>query len=119
MVVAKRAHVNVPQFPRHQPQPRRHVRPKNKLDVQLLYKVITSLIIVGLALLVVYRYGVITQNNFEIRQLRQIRSTLVDEQHHLEIRIAQLTSLERLESIARSEMGLNDPRPEQIKFLDQ
>jgi cell division protein FtsL len=73
--------------------------------------------VVMMALLVVFRYGQISHINMEINRLNNTRSAVIDEQRHLEIAIAQLTALDRLEQVAIGELGMQYPHPDQIRFI--
>lgn len=77
----------------------------------------TGLLILSLALLVIFRYGELNHLNMELRQMEATRNSLLDEQRHLELTLARLTRLDRLEQVAMDELGLQHPDPGQIKYL--
>jgi cell division protein FtsL len=121
MVVANRAEPLSPriyQYPqRKQEQISRHKARRPLVNLRKIRRVLAGVTVVALALLVVFRYGQISQINMEINRATITRNALIDEQRHLEISIAELTALDRLEKIALEEMGLQYPHPEQIRFV--
>lgn len=122
MVVANRAHANVPkvyQYPGRgqQPNTKQQRRSVAGTNASLVRRVMLGLLIVGLALLVVYRYGQISQINMELNNLNRTRNAIVDEHRHLEITAARLTALDRLERIGLEELGMQYPHPGQIRYV--
>jgi|SRR5690554_1190572 len=120
MVVANNAHAHVPkvyQYPRRENVSRGKVRQQQRVNLQALRRVAAGVFLVAMALLVIFRYGQISSINMEINSITNTRNALVDEQRHLEITLAQLTALDRLETIAFEELGMQYPRPEQIRYV--
>jgi len=76
-----------------------------------------GLLVIALALLVIYRYGQISQLNMEINRDNSTLNALTDEHRHLKISIAQLTALDRLEQLAMGELGMQYPHPDQFRFV--
>src|SRR5690554_4100479 len=102
---------SIPRQPLHRPRRRRGInwRPARLVSIGLL--------VLSLALLVVYRYGELNHLNMELRQMEATRDSLMDEQRHLELTMAKLTNLERLEKIALEELGMQYPDPGQVQYL--
>ncbi len=102
-----------------QPKPRPIHRPRHRqgIDWRPAKRVAVGLLVIALALLVVYRYGEINRLNMQIRELETSRQVLHEQHSQLELQLARLTSLDRLESIAVSQLGLRYPQPGEIYFL--
>ena len=118
MVVANRAYAQVPKiypYPGVKEKTKTVQRPR--IDTRQLRRVLAGVMVLALALLVVYRYGEISYTNMEINNLSNTRNAVVDEQRHLELNIAQLTALERLEDVAINQLGMQYPHPDQVNFV--
>jgi len=59
-----------------------------------------------------------TQMGYAITRLEAEQSTLTDRQENLKIELARLKSPERIEKIAREQLGLVRPKPEQIIVVE-
>ncbi len=79
---------------------------------------IVVIVVVALGLGLVYRQTIITTRNREISNLRNSYSQLQDENNHLKIQVARLSSLARIEKIAVEELNLRSPRPNQIVVVN-
>jgi cell division protein FtsL len=55
---------------------------------------------------------------YRMEELRQRRDELVKEKHHLELQRATESDPARIESIAKNELGMVYPGPEQILILE-
>jgi len=119
MVVANRAHADVPKVYQYPRPPEHNVRPQHRphRDFRLLRRIAAGILVVALALLVVYRYGEISQINMDINRATNTRKALADEQRHLQISVAQLTALDRIEKFALEELGMQYPLPGQYKYV--
>lgn len=110
-------------LPRRQSQPRvRHIqRPQRRqgIDWRPAKRIAVALLVVALALLVVYRYGEINRLNIQNRQMEASRQVVQQQHRQLELQLARLTSLDRLESIAVNQLGLRYPRPDEIYYLGE
>lgn len=69
------------------------------------------------AVLLVAHYAYIVQLNYHLDRSYRELQVLQEEQQHLKLEIASLSSPERLEHIATEEIGLQYPRDNQIIFL--
>jgi len=122
MVVANKAHANVPrvyQYPGRQPDytSRNEAGRRPQTNVRPLRRILAGVLVLVLALLVVFRYGQISQINMDINRYTKVSNALKDEQRHLEIAIAQLAALDRLEKIAVEDLGMQYPHPNQVRFV--
>lgn len=120
MVVANRAHAHVPrvyQYPGINEQTRKKAARQPRTNYRVFRRIFAGVLVVALALLVVFRYGQISQINMEINRNTNALNALQDEQRHLEITISQLTALDRLERIGLEELGLQYPHPGQIRYV--
>lgn len=57
-----------------------------------------------------------TRIGYDIARIEEEISRMKEEVRELETRRAELMSLERVERIAREELGLTDARPDQVRF---
>lgn len=120
MVIANTAHARVPKTYQYPGQPDYITRSKSKgrpQNLQTLRRVLAGFLVLGLALVVVFRYGQISQINMEINRDTRILNALIDEQRHLNIKVAELMSMERLEQVALGELGLHYPHSEQFRYV--
>ena len=93
---------------------------KMKLKKSRLLKIFCFLslfILLGMAITLVGHYNrVIAVNNQIIQHERQLNA-LNEEQEHLKLQIAQLSTLKRIETIAINEIGMYYPREGREKSL--
>jgi cell division protein FtsL len=121
MVVANNAYAHLPQvypYPDSRTQPHTKGKAKKRhLDARQLRRIAAGVLVVFLALVVVYRYGQISEINMQINEQTKTRDSLLDEQRHLKITISELTALGRLEQVAIEELGMRYPSPDQIRYV--
>lgn len=120
MVIANTARARVPRIYQYPGQSDYTTRSKYKRrphNLQTLRKVLAGFLVLVLALVVIFRYGQISQINMEINRDTRILNALTDEQRHLNIKIAELTSFERLEQVALGKLGLHYPHSEQFRYV--
>ena len=106
--------------------PYRSVRPKDERQVtsqssalsgeaKLFYALILLLIITGVGL--IGMHGRVVAINYQVGQVNREISQLVAEQEYLNIEVKKLASLERIENIALTELGLQYPENRQWLYL--
>jgi cell division protein FtsL len=83
---------------------RMHRKSRGALDT-----IICASLLVLLALALTARYAAITRASFEISKLDRELSSVRAENERLQIQIARLTSLERIEEIAMNRLGMEKP----------
>ncbi|MGI6363629.1 MAG: cell division protein FtsL [Bacillota bacterium] len=121
MIVANNAYARssvVYPYPDSRPQnrPKGRIR-RRPLNLRRWRRIAAGILVVFLALVVVYRYGQLSQINIQLNQQTKTRDALLDEQRHLKITISELTALGRLEKLALEELGMKYPTPDQIRYV--
>lgn len=99
----------------------------NRIDKQRtkrpLSPVLTScLLVIALVIMgvtVVYRQAIIHSHNQQLHQMKNSYTELIDEQNHLNLEMARLGSLTRIDTIATEQLGLRKPSPEQIILVNR
>ncbi len=76
------------------------------------------LILVGM-LLYVWQHIHVVRLGYEIEQLRERQSALVQENKALRLELGQLRSLKRVEQIARKRLGMVTPKPGQVILVPE
>ncbi len=119
MLVANRKQAFAPMPRRQQQQEERaHRRVKKRTSLVTKYaQVALVMFLAALAVSVIAHYTIIVGVSYQAGRLQREYSSLKEEQHHLKLDIARLTSLERIEAIAKNELGLVYPDAEQYIFL--
>jgi len=76
-------------------------------------------VVLGLTVVSVWvRLGVV-RSSYDVSQAEKTIRSLKLDREQIELRVAGLKSPRRLEMIARSQMGLSQPRPEQVIFMEE
>lgn len=122
MVVANKAYAHLPRvlypYPDDRTLPQKRSKAGRALNTRRLRRVGASVLVVLLALVVVYRYGLISEVNMRVTEQNKVRNALLDEQRHLKITLSELSSLGRIERFAIEELGMKYPVPSQIRYVD-
>ncbi len=79
----------------------------------VLFKIVFLLLFM-LSIAVVAQYSAVVTANFLLVQTRESINELTEEQRVLELEIARLSSLERIEKKARTELGMREVQKENI-----
>jgi cell division protein FtsL len=87
------------------PAPRVFRAPRSKRTA--LYLI--GAIVVGVALLQVNQFSRLTSTGYEIESLKRDRDMQLAENHKLEADVASLSSLARVDWVARTELGMEPP----------
>ncbi|MBN1596498.1 cell division protein FtsL [candidate division FCPU426 bacterium] len=94
------------------------VRENRRLAVRRLWLILgVILFLFSLVSVRVWQQMQVVKLGYQINQQRQLYHRLLDEQRVLLSRRNALASLERLEAIAREELGLEAPSSDQLVFL--
>ncbi len=102
--------------PKRKENPRRTVRNKT-VSIQKYAQIILITVVVLLAVSVTAHYTAIVGANYQISRIQKELNSLIKEREALRLEVATLNSLERIESIAKNELGLVYPDSSQFIFL--
>jgi len=105
------SHFNGPLYPEREKKTRL-VTPGKK--AKLLFMT-AACFVLGLA--VIAQYSSIVSLNYQLSQCEMRLGELVEEYRALELEAASLSSLSRIDEIARNELGMREPDPSQIRVL--
>lgn len=87
----------------------------NQRESLLLVCLIFCLIVIGVGL--ISQYSRVVTINYQIQQTTREINGLHEERQHLEIKVKRLGSLERIETIAKNDLGLQYPENRQWLFI--
>jgi len=90
-------------------------KPVISREVTLCYALILILIIIGVGL--VGTYGRVAAVNFQVQQAKMEISRLQEEGAYLNLEVEKMSSLGRIEHIAKTKLGLQYPEGRQWVFL--
>lgn len=119
MGVAKRkpAYVVEPwRYPQREERPQRVFRKKTGV-IQKYAQMALVMFVFSVAVSVIGHYSILIGISFQTTRLQREISSLKDQQHHLQLEAARLSSLDRIEYIAKHELGLVYPDKNQHIFL--
>jgi len=85
---------------------------------RLLTAVSVGLLLVVFALLYVWSNHRAVAIGYRITELERERISLLDMNHQLKVELANLSSLSRLDRVAREQLGLAPPRPGQVVVME-
>ena len=77
-----------------------------------------AIIVITFAVTIVWIKHQQVQAGYDISQLHRQRNQLMDLNRNLNVELANLTSLDRLERLAKQELGLVTPRPDQVQVVE-
>ncbi|MFQ5803109.1 MAG: septum formation initiator family protein [Candidatus Methylomirabilales bacterium] len=77
-----------------------------------------GILLLGL-LVYVWQHVQVVRLGYQVERLRAARATLVQERKALRVELGKLRSLERVETLARGKLGMIDPDPGQMIFLEE
>ena len=80
-----------------------------------LFLFLLLLFILAAVFLQVYQYVQLSRKNIELEELKEERNSLKTDTAYLRLEISRLMSLERIERIARKELGME--RPEEVNYI--
>jgi len=87
--------------------------------MEFILTVALGLVILAAALLYVWQHTYVVRLGYEIERLRMRHATLVQENKGLRLEMGQLRSLKRVEEIARKQLGMISPKPEQVTLVPE
>ncbi|RJX29026.1 MAG: cell division protein FtsL [Dethiobacter sp.] len=93
-------------------RPKRVYSPRESM---LLCGLLLCLIIISVG--IISQYGRIVAGNYQLQQMRREITLLQEEREYLRIEVKRLSSLERIETIAINELGLQYPEKRQWLIL--
>ena len=94
-------------------------RPIRKSEVKIsVSKAVACIgIVAASALALVWPHLEMVKIGYKVARLKKERDVLVQERRELRVEIAALRQLDRIEAIARKELGMVFPRPDQIVYV--
>lgn len=121
MVAARKESFNYQyQKPNLTPWPSIETKPATRtLLSPILSTGLLVVFLVAIGTFIVHRSAVITEKNRELLTVRGEYSQILEEQKHLQLNIARLSALTRIEKIATEELGLKSPNPNQIIYINR
>jgi cell division protein FtsL len=78
-----------------------------------------GIVILAAALLYVWQHTSVVRLGYEIERLRARHAALIQENKGLRLEMGQLRSLKRVEEIARRQLGMITPKPDQVILVPQ
>ena len=87
--------------------------------MEFILTVALGLVILAAALLYVWQHTYVVRLGYEIERLRMRHAALVQENKGLRLEMGQLRSLKRVEEIARKQLGMISPKPEQVTLVPE
>lgn len=91
-------------------------RPKKRQKTALSLFIVITIFICSLIFFVWSRLQ-ITYLGYQISQANSEQQQLLKLNKQMKLEVASLTSLSRIESIAKNQLGLNNPEPCQVVFI--
>ncbi|SES73012.1 cell division protein FtsL [Anaerobranca gottschalkii] len=76
------------------------------------------LALVAMGITIIYRSSVINSYNLELQSKKRFYNNLMDEKYHLQLEVARLSSIARIDKIATEQLDLRPPKPEQIVIIN-
>ncbi len=95
--------------------PRVSSRPERRLKKVKLLSIMAACFI--LSLVVVAQYSSLVVLNYQLSGARSELSTVRESSRIMEIEVARLSSVSRIENIAREELGMVEPSREQLNII--
>jgi cell division protein FtsL len=86
---------------------------------EFLATVALGVLILAAALLYVWQHTHVVRLGYEIERLRERQAALVQEHKGLRLELGQLSSLRRVEEIARKRLGMVTPGPGQVILMPE
>ncbi|MEW5723781.1 MAG: cell division protein FtsL [Thermodesulfobacteriota bacterium] len=77
-----------------------------------------AFLFVSFSLAIVWSGHQIVQTGYDISRLQKETADLTDYNRKLKVELANLTALDRLEQVARDELGLRLPEPGQVQVIE-
>ena len=87
---------------------------KNNIAYMLAYALLIGVMVI-FGILYINKYVELNQTATEINQLQREIEILQDRKRNLQLQVSQSKSLERIETLAKEELGMVEP--EQVKYL--
>ncbi len=83
----------------------------------LLRSLFCSLVVVGIFSLLIARYALIFESNYDINNMKQTIRELELQKEELRVACDSATTLENVQLVASRDLGMQYPQPEQIVYL--
>jgi len=98
----------------HDYQPKIKVKKGRKIKVRLLLSVFVVFV---LGLSVLFRYVYIVESKYQLENMKRELSRIDKENKLLKVKLAELKSLDRIEKIAKSKLGMIEPGVNNFVFI--
>ncbi|GAB6100365.1 hypothetical protein JCM16358_22440 [Halanaerocella petrolearia] len=85
---------------------------------RILWGIFIIVLIVILILIHINQYVQLSRKNLKVEKLKEKRNRLKSENAHLQLKISNLMSLERIEEVAKEELGMKEPDQVHYVVLD-
>ena len=89
------------------------VQPKSKLSL-----ILTLVSIFTMAIVISYRYNLISEKNLEIQRLKMEQTTVNSELATTEVAIDRIIDKDKVESFAKQQLGMQKPEKSQIIYIN-
>jgi cell division protein FtsL len=109
------AHTGIRMVPRATAQ-RSHFRGET---IEFILTLALGIVILAAALLYVWQHTYVVRLGYEIERLRARQAALIQENKGLRLEMGQLRSLKRVEDIARRQLGMITPKPDQVILVPE
>jgi cell division protein FtsL len=96
---------------------RDRLRPHWEFDFPLFRAAIYIAVVTASAIALAWPHLEMVRIGYEVARLQAERNILAQERRVLRVEIGSLRQLDRIESIARSKLGMVFPRPDQIVYV--
>ncbi len=94
-------------------------RGKRKLAREMKPMILVGAILLLGLLIYVWQHVQVVRFGYQVERLRAARATLIQEGKALRVELGRLRSLKRVEEIARGKLGMVNPVPGQIVFMEE
>ncbi|MCG0274730.1 MAG: cell division protein FtsL [Thermosediminibacteraceae bacterium] len=103
-------------LPRH----REYTRPRTKVQSREKARYIVGIIMVTLAFIVLLtRFAFIIESQYRLEKMRAEVMRIASENENLKVKIANLKSTERIETIAKTNLKMQEPGEDQIVYIEK
>jgi len=90
---------------------------KGNGSIKISHVLVSALMLMFVAMGFVWCHVSVTKINYQIAEELERRDRLLEDARRLKVEIATLKSPQRIETIARQELGMNYPGNAQVVFL--
>ena len=92
---------------------------KRRVSAELRPMLLAGGVLVLALLFYVWQHIQVVRVGYQIEGLREVRATMIQEGKALKVTRSRLRSLKRVEQLARGKLGMVNPTPGQVIFLQE